>query len=265
MSKSPSTARHSRSVTVKLVSLPKRKQVLRHRSRRAKQRPVVTAISREKPFERYKRLKPWLELGNLATPVLDEGTDDASSLDEMRGPALRFIGEAVATPDFPADGMRAWFKESADKHESGKQLFQLALDVARAFLFCVGEEPEGFAFEDGPRDTSRLRNKNGLLYVETFDPYRDNFLPAIRLVELERIRRCPICRKFFFALRAKTKSDTDTSSKACSRKCNQVRRVREWRAKQSTYLQNRKFRSYGLEPERKKAVSAPQGEIEHAR
>jgi hypothetical protein len=137
--------------------------------------------------------------------------------------------------------------------------------VACAFLFCVGEEPEGFAFEDGPRITSRLRNKNGLLYVETFDPYRDNFLPAIRLVELERIRRCPICSKFFFALRTKIKGGKDTSSKACSSKCNQVRRVQKWRAKQSTYLQNRKLRSAGLEPENKTTVSVPQEEIARGR
>jgi hypothetical protein len=196
---------------------------------------------RERPFERYKRLKPWLELGDLAARTLD-GRSDPSTTDETMGPVLRLISGAPVTPSFPAGEMRLWVEQSTDKIEARKKLFRLAQDVARAFLYCLGEEPEGFAFEDGPRPGKCLIKKNGLIDVDTFDPYQENFLPVIKGVEIERIRRCPICGKIFFALRTKTKGGKDTSSKACSRKCNQLRRVREWRANQTVYLLNRKLR-----------------------
>jgi hypothetical protein len=57
-------------------------------------------------------------------------------------------------------------------------------------------------------------------------------LTALEGVEVARIRRCPICERFFWAGRA--------DQKACSKKCNQTRRVRLWREKyQETYKQRR--------------------------
>jgi hypothetical protein len=53
------------------------------------------------------------------------------------------------------------------------------------------------------------------------------FVDALRGAELARFKRCPICKQFFYALRAKTESGTDT--KACSKVCNNRLGVRRWR------------------------------------
>jgi hypothetical protein len=54
-----------------------------------------------------------------------------------------------------------------------------------------------------------------------------------------RVRQCPVCKGFFFALRK--------DQKACSTRCNAARRVRQWRANQVQYEYRRKLRSAGLE------------------
>lgn len=63
--------------------------------------------------------------------------------------------------------------------------------------------------------------RNGAVATCWVGPFQQ-FLLAIEGVEATRLRQCPVCKHFFFALRK--------DQKACSKQCNAVRRVRDWRA-----------------------------------
>ena len=233
--------------TASTLSTKVRRKVL-HRRARADLTdavaPPATARTPDRPNARKQcqRLTPWLELANLACKSLLNDDADPSTTEEVMGSVLRFFAQAVTTPDFPADEIRRWFHWSrtpADQTRYRGQLFNLAIDVARGFIYCLGEDEEAaFAFEGGPRFGTRLYSDNGFVRAERFDPYNQFFRPAIEGIELARIRRCPGCQNIFFAIRYKAGSDF--GSKACSRLCNQKIRVRRWRANQDRYRNNRK-------------------------
>jgi predicted nucleic acid-binding Zn ribbon protein len=63
------------------------------------------------------------------------------------------------------------------------------------------------------------------------DPYRD-FLAVIEGVEVTRLRRCPVCGRFFWAQRE--------DKAACGARCANVYRVRRRREKQREYAANRR-------------------------
>jgi predicted nucleic acid-binding Zn ribbon protein len=90
-----------------------------------------------------------------------------------------------------------------------------------------------------------LKEKDGRIDAKAFDPYRDFFLLALSGSEVSRHRECEVCKSFFYAIRL--------NQSACSKRCNSVRRVRNWREKQATYEQSRKFKSAGVRPEGKKS------------
>jgi predicted nucleic acid-binding Zn ribbon protein len=72
----------------------------------------------------------------------------------------------------------------------------------------------------------------GIIRVEP-DAYHDGFIRALENAEIERIKHCPICGAFFWA-KPKNKG-------ACSPKCLNLNRVRNWREKQSRYEANRRI------------------------
>jgi hypothetical protein len=259
----------------------------------------VTLKLLDNSAKRYARLKPWLDLGNIALPVLEseeargggEGkwqahkskTNLPAFLDKIRkglrandgmserirlgNQTLKQLAVVLThtneTVDFPAGTLRKW---SANPGINGStQLLKLATRVAEAFKFCTLKHmiPDQATLDQG-RDVSYredcitqtapearvvLDRRQERLAIQSFDPYRDYFLPAIQGLEIERIRRCPVCGQFFFALR--WDRDGKYGTKACSKKCNQVRRMRDWRASQSAYEQNRKFKLAGVRPEEK--------------
>jgi len=65
------------------------------------------------------------------------------------------------------------------------------------------------------------------------DKYED-FLTALDGRDLRRLRACPVCSRFFVAMRS--------DQKACRRACANNLRVRQFRKKQPEYVKNRKFR-----------------------
>ena len=87
-----------------------------------------------------------------------------------------------------------------------------------------------------------LTCENGVIRVETFSPLA-TFFETLVGIEVARVRVCPICNKVFYALWI--------TQMACSQRCNQTRRVREWRKSQARYEQNRKFKRAGVQPEGK--------------
>jgi len=79
--------------------------------------------------------------------------------------------------------------------------------------------------------------RNGSITTNWFDPVKA-FLDALESVEAMRVRKCPVCTNFFYAVRKDQKS--------CSKRCNAVRRVRSWRANQARHEYKRKFKKAGF-------------------
>jgi hypothetical protein len=179
-----------------------------------------------------------LELANIADAEFFSSTSfaamkkDPEMQREALEPLLAYVRQAKNTEDFPADQMRQWFDRSRDESvseelapmERAEPLYNLAVNVAQTFWFYLDEIVWDFADANG---TAHLLKANGRVDVKFFDPFRDYFEPAIRGIEIERIRRCLKCKKIFFALRYKPGSKYD--SKACSPRCTQALRVSEWR------------------------------------
>jgi hypothetical protein len=267
----------------------------------------VTLNLGDPPAKRYERLKPWLDLANIALPLLENGetkyigpaegrwqrreiqahereerierailflkeADPYKRLrktEQLRSQALEatsaFLARTADTTDFPADALREWLAKSKQNRDGRKELLTLAVRSAEAFKFCTLKHtaPDQATLDEGrfsnyredcmdqtaPEARVVFDRSQERLAIRSFDPYRDYFLPALEGVEIERIRRCPVCGQFFFAVR--WDRNGKYGSKACSKKCNQVRRMRDWRASQSVYEQNRKFKLAGVRPEGK--------------
>jgi hypothetical protein len=204
-----------------------------------KKRRRVTLKKSDSPSKRYLRLRPWLDLANLVLPISLEREPGPSG--EMIERVLRYLADARDSADFPASSLRNSFIPS-DKTMATAHLFSLAIAAARALAFCDFERGSTPArtligrqriYQLAPQTMVWLDRSDGRVRVEVFDPYRDYFLPAFKDIEAERVRRCPICMKLFFARRSiGRRRGKDTSSKACSKQCNSTRRTREYRQEQ---------------------------------
>ena len=74
--------------------------------------------------------------------------------------------------------------------------------------------------------------ENGRLHERDDDLFHGKFLDgALAEVNINRFMCCEICRAFMYSVRQ--------GQKACSQRCNAVRRVRAWRAKKDKYKFNR--------------------------
>jgi len=221
-----------------------------------------TRSNREGRWEAQRSKKDLSALLELIRSPHDRMSDRIRLGNEAIKAISAFLKDAPETADFPAGTLRQW---SANR--AFDSLLKLATRAAEAFKFCTLKHaaPDQATLDEGrdfnyredrisqaaPEARVVLDRSQECLSVRSFDPYRDYFLPALEGVEIERIRRCPVCGKFLFALR--WDRDGKYGSKACSKKCNQVRRMRDWRARQSVYEQNRKFKLAGVQPERGKS------------
>lgn len=194
----------------------------------------VTLDGADKPAKRYRLLKPWLELASLAAPLVDNGPE-FSTPEELADHVLSFFDRAPDTLLFPANEIRAWFNEATDRMRARSQLVELAMRSAETFLFCAsgGNVPEDLALQEVPSGLARLMVEGGRLEIETLDPYHKCFLPAVGLVEIARIRRCPMCHSFFYALRTAGRGRYNAGSKACPGRCTQTWRQRAWRRREA--------------------------------
>jgi hypothetical protein len=89
---------------------------------------------------------------------------------------------------------------------------------------------------------SVVRDKNRVR-AQLLDPAKD-LLNALDGAEAARVKRCIVCRNFFYALRC-----GKTGTKACSQRCNHIERTRRWRAEQARYEHHRKCKSAGVKLE----------------
>jgi len=84
-----------------------------------------------------------------------------------------------------------------------------------------------------PVSLQTARTANGTV-IRMHDSYED-FLATLDGRDLQRLRACPVCRRFFLALRL--------DQKACASGCANRLRVQRFRQKKDEYLSNRKFRT----------------------
>jgi len=145
---------------------------------------------------------------------------------------------AKKTPDIrvpsgvPALFLPGWRRYS---RASWRRLHAYAL-VRRLFdslFFLTGAQAKGAAGATwAPLLFQTIPGKDGQV-VRMRDPYEE-FLASLTGRDLRRVRSCPVCRRFFLALRY--------DQKACGARCANGFRVAKFRQKQPEYLRNRQFR-----------------------
>jgi len=113
---------------------------------------------------------------------------------------------------------------------------------AYCFVYSVAAGFEFFTSGTGVRTIEipgsfvEFAEQDGRIAITTRDPYH-NFIAALERAEIDRIRKCEICGAFFYAVRK--------DKRACSKSCNDVRRMRKSRAKQTEYEYNRYLKLEG--------------------
>jgi hypothetical protein len=218
------------------------------------------------PRKSHERLGPWLGLANLLPPPPSPDERDRSPNAPAVG--LRFQSwRARYRAERPAEFVRRFERSplaqapaitaSLDlwllrtNHDQARRFLDLAGEVATTLrtlvvaaspdvLKAAGDAPLliNRLFETPATSRSEIWIRKGAVGTRWVDPYKD-FLAALEGVEAARVRQCPVCKRFFFALRQ--------DQKACSKPCNAARRVRDWRAKQANYEYRRKLRGAELE------------------
>lgn len=225
--------------------------------------PTQSVTEERKPYE---RLQPWLEFAKLlpAPPLAQQGDLESlfSQTDRRRGwerqvrdiPPLQFVAayercranhikKITATIDL--DRLRA-------DREPASGFLNLAVDVAHSLCALArASEPETLKaagsvplmvqilYEPPSVARAEIWIREGVVTTIWTDLFAE-FLRALEGVEARCVRQCPVCRHIFFALRK--------DQKACSKRCNAVRRVRLWRENQDRHEYRRKLRSAGLAP-----------------
>ena len=211
----------------------------------------------------HQHLQPWLELANLLRPP--PSRDELDKSPNVLGVSLLVSRwEAQNHHEAPEDFMRRFERsrlapapalstvmDSASRNQPGyaRHFLEFVGDVARTLRSIAdaasADIPE--AMRDIPLmrlyEIPRLARcevwiRNGVVATNWFDPFME-FLAALQGVEAKRVRQCPVCQRFFVALRK--------DQKACSKRCNVVRRVRDWRANQGRYEYRRKLSGAGLD------------------
>ncbi len=214
----------------------------------------------ESPRKTHGRLGPWLKLANLLPPP--------PSRDELRfldlAPIERWQAKCRTTP--PAKLLRSFTQSRLARAPAIAATVDLPLlrddpDQARRFLDLVreiaftlqtlasvgpskilkaaGQVPVLIKrlYQTPATSRSEIWIRKGVLTTRWIGPFKD-FLAALDGAEAQRVRQCPMCGRFFYALRK--------DQKACSKRCNVARRVREWRASQARHEYRRKLRKAGL-------------------
>jgi hypothetical protein len=224
-------------------------------------------MSGEPPRKTHERLGPWLKLANLLLPP--------PSGDEQRclalGPIERWRAQcrAVPTAEFVHRFMRSGLAQAPaiiatvdlqlllENPDQARRFLDLVGEIASALqtlvlaatspevLKALGEEPLLIQrlYETPATSRSEIWMCKGDVITQWVDPFKD-FLAALQGVEAVRVRQCPMCSRFFYALRK--------DQKACSKRCNAARRVRDWRANQARHEYRRKLSGAGLLAQRRR-------------
>jgi hypothetical protein len=153
----------------------------------------------------------------------------------------------TATLDLPL--LRADEEEARRFHalvsEVTSTLRGLVAAASPGTLEAVGDDPLMISrlYQNPATSRSEIWMRHGVVTTQWIDPFRE-FLGVLDGTDVTRVRQCPICNHFFLAFRK--------DQKACSKRCNAVRRVRDWRANQERHEYKRKLRGAGLLKRRRK-------------
>ncbi len=242
-----------------------------------KQTQSVTDAGRgagKPPRTSYEHLGPWLQLANLLPPPpsADElkqspGLGRVLRIRQWRAlcsaiPPIEFVRrfDRSGLADVPSFTASLDLERLGGDPDQARRFLDLACEVAGALrslargsnpdvLRAAGETPLLTArlYENPATSRSEIWIHKGVVATQWVDPFK-NFLAALEGTEAMRVRQCPVCSHFFFALRK--------DRKACSKRCNAVRRVRAWRAGQAEHEYRRKLRTAGLQSQKKKKKRA---------
>jgi predicted nucleic acid-binding Zn ribbon protein len=235
-----------RQTTPKQVSSSGRKLGVTKAEKRLIDGTDVTLRHKEKPLQRYKELREWLDLVNLL-PFEPDGmgsflswqplnSDDVNHLRAAFDKQLQSIALAVF------DQLR----ESNRKLEEAYRVTRCFLESVPAMDWSSQAEEVSFPiphYASGDADGRIVFQAEPLLQI---------FRAAIQGAEIRRLGRCPICGKFFYAVRS--------TQKTCSQRCNATRRVRAWRANMVRYEYSRKLKLAGVKQENEPEHRSPRKE-----
>jgi hypothetical protein len=182
----------------------------------------VTHTRRPAPRRCYEKLEPWLRFANLpedAQALHDEYVRQFAPLPTGMSPQ-GFFTLTVAVRQARMQGCES--RGLIEAHKEIREFLERipAMEPRESGRFAADEE---VLF---PMIHWANRAENGRIYFQP-EPLRWAFMKALEGAETCRFRRCPICDKFFYALRIQ--------QQACSQRCNATRRVRAWREKQHQY------------------------------
>ena len=259
-----------------LTSSKKKRYVVRTTSKPItspdKARSVTTAsVNRvERLHERVTRLAPWLALANLLPPpparaqlvkadrlachlLIDAWRENCRAQSPVEFIARIEHCGLAHSPAFAA--WLDWPVLQSDPEQAGA-LMSLAIEIAGALQGIAGATASGAVKAAGAEPLrlhvlyltrgiarSEIWLRAGRIASHWAAPFCD-FLTALEGFEAACLRQCAVCSRFFAALRK--------DQKACSKRCNTSRRVRQWRMHQALYEYRRKLRGAGLAPPAKR-------------
>ena len=230
------------------------------------------------PSKVHGRLQPWLELANLLPPPpsreeLEHSVNALVMADHIHNwhvriratPASELLCRfersrlaeepaITATLDLPllrtSEGEARRFHALVSAVAS--TLRGLVAAASPDTLKAVGDAPLMIhrLYDNPATSRSAVWMRHGVVTTHWVDPFRE-FLGVLDGTDVTRLRQCPICNHFFLVFRK--------DQKACSKRCNAVRRVRDWRANQEQHEYKRKLRGAGLlqRKKRKRRSNAP--------
>jgi hypothetical protein len=182
-----------------------------------RERPIenelgVTQITKRTPGEQRTLLQPWLALANARSDLAEDDDSSDGRLARQIVATLKVILMVDGRPPFEG------FQGMIPPHNRGQLDFG---DFAAPFARV------------------ELRIEKGLINARLDHRYLD-FLDALRGTEAWRIRKCPVCQKFFYASRAKSPRFKSYPI-GCPGNCSTALRMRRSRAKWPEYHQQRKI------------------------
>lgn len=209
----------------------------------------VTHTTRLLPAKRCAALQPWLDFARAALPLVRDvpfrrpqrGRQTVKALAALR----EFVERAPETDSFPAQVLRGLLKPSLesglDADAGAKIIADLADHVIGILDYCADKPLSPVlppSYRVAAQGHTLIRVEAGRVARDAFGDPLEPFLQALEGTETSRIGRCPICDRFFFAIRtdrrakraqSEVRNAADSSTKACSRACGTALRVRKHR------------------------------------
>jgi hypothetical protein len=176
-------------------------------------------------------LRPWLDFANVGLPLVRDVPFRRSQRERQTDEALAilqtFIEGMPETDTFPAHLLRDLLKPSpesgVDAAAGAKNIADVVDNVVSFLDYCAASSSPVLPpfYRVASRHQRLISVESGFVACKAIgDPF-GYFVNALEGTEADRIGRCPICDRFFFAVRK--------DRPACSRKCGTALRVRESR------------------------------------